>query len=54
MIAKLRQTEDPEQAQQLLREVKAYLDRMATRGIIHTNKAANYKRELQRHVNALS
>ena len=53
MVKKLRQTEDSAQAQQLLREVKAYLDRLATKRIIHKNKAANYKSELERHVNAL-
>ena len=42
-----------EQAQQLLRQVKAYLDRLATKRIIHKNKAANYKSELERHVNTL-
>lgn len=54
MIKKLRQTEDRDQAQQLLRQAKAYLDRLATRRIIHKNKAANYKSELERHVNALA
>ncbi len=54
MMKKLRQTEDPSQAQALLRQMKAYLDRLATKRIIHKNKAANYKSELERHVNALS
>lgn len=53
MVKKLRQTEDPSQAQALLRQVKAYLDRLTTKKIIHKNKAANYKSELERHVNAL-
>ena len=53
MMKKLRQTEDPSQAQALLRQVKAYLDRLTTKRIIHKNKAANYKSELERHVNAL-
>ena len=53
MMKKLRQTEDPSQAQALLRQVKAYLDRLTTKKIIHKNKAANYKSELERHVNAL-
>ena len=53
MVKQLRQTEDPAQAQTLLREVKAYLDRLATKRIIHKNKAANYKSELEKHVNAL-
>ena len=53
MITRLRLTEDQEQARQLFRDLKAYLDRLATKGIIHQNKAANYKSELERHVNAL-
>ena len=53
MMKKLRQTDDSAQAQQLLGEVKAYLDRLTTKRIIHKNKAANYKSELERHVNAL-
>ena len=53
MMKTLRQTEDPAQAQQILRQVKAYLDRLTTKRIIHKNKAANYKSELERHVNAL-
>lgn len=53
MIKKLRQTEELSQAQPLLRQIKAYLDRLATKKIIHKNKAANYKSELERHVNAL-
>lgn len=54
MIKKLRHTEDPAEAQTLLNDVKAYLDRLATKRIIHKNKAANYKSELERHVNALA
>ncbi len=54
MITRLRETEDPEQARQLFRDLKAYLDRLATKRIIHQNKAANYKSELERYVNALS
>ena len=33
--------------------VMAYLDRLTAKGIIHQNKAANYKSKLERHVNAL-
>ena len=54
MITRLRQTEDPQQARQLFRDLKAYLDRLATKRVIHQNKAANYKSELERYVNALS
>lgn len=53
LIKKLRQTTDPSEASSLLGTVKAYLDRMASKGIIHKNKAANYKSDLERHVNTL-
>ena len=53
MIKRLRMEEDKEKAAQLLNDVKAYLDRLAAKNIIHKNKAANYKSELERKVNAL-
>jgi len=54
IVKKLRSTTDREQAILLLNEAKAYLDRLAAKGIIHKNKAANYKSELERSVNALA
>ena len=54
LIKKLRQTEDKDQAQALLKDAKAYLDRLASKGIIHKNKAANYKSNLEQRVNTLS
>lgn len=53
MMKKLRGTADPAEASTLLNSVKAYLDRLAAKNIIHRNKAANYKSELERHVNTL-
>ena len=53
MIKKLQATEDKAEAETLLNEVKAYLDRLASKGIIHKNKAANYKGKLARRVNGL-
>lgn len=53
MIKKLQALEDPEQAQALLREVKGYLDRLATKRIITKNRAAHVKSRLERRVNAL-
>lgn len=53
MIKKLHATEDQEQAQALLSEVKAYVDRLATKRVIHPNKAAHYKSKLETHVNSL-
>ena len=53
MMKDLRQITDTEAASAKLSEAKSYLDRLASKGIIHKNKAANYKSELERHVNAL-
>ena len=54
MVKKVLQSEDSAQARALYPEVQAYLDRLATKGIIHRNKAANYKRQLMRRVQALA
>jgi small subunit ribosomal protein S20 len=50
----LRELDTPDEAATLLKEVKSGLDRLVGKGIIHENKAANYKSELQKHVNRLS
>ena len=54
MIKKLKTTSDAEQAAAQLNDVKAYLDRLSSRGIVHNNTAANYKSQLERYVNSLS
>lgn len=53
-VRKLRSTEDPDAAQDLLDDVKGELDRLAAKGIIHKNKAARRKSQLEKHVNSLS
>lgn len=52
-IDKLRSLEDKEAAQELLNDVKGDLDRLAAKGIIHKNTAANRKSKLEKHVDAL-
>jgi small subunit ribosomal protein S20 len=54
LMKNLRGTAEKDQAQTLLNDVKAYLDRLASKGIIHKNKAANYKSELEQHVHSLA
>lgn len=54
MMRRLQRTENPEEAGELLNSVKAMLDRLAAKGIIHRNKAANYKSSLEKHVQSLS
>ncbi|MBO6574100.1 MAG: 30S ribosomal protein S20 [Rhodothermales bacterium] len=53
MMKQLRSTENKEEANSLLSDVKAYLDRLSAKRIIHPNKAANYKSALEKQVNAL-
>ncbi|MEM1269909.1 MAG: 30S ribosomal protein S20 [Bacteroidota bacterium] len=53
MIKRLQETEDKAAAETLLNATKAQIDQMASKGIIHKNKAANYKSQLEKHVNAL-
>jgi len=52
-VDKLRSMEDPDAARDLLNEVKGELDRLAAKGIIHKNKAANRKSALEKHVDSL-
>jgi len=53
LMKKLRASEDAQQATEMLNDVKSYLDKMASRNIIHKNKAAHYKSQLEKHVNSL-
>jgi small subunit ribosomal protein S20 len=52
-MKKLRSLDDKEEAQELLNDIKGDLDRLATKGIIHKNKAANRKSKLEKYVNGL-
>lgn len=45
---------DAQSANTAFRETAAILDRFATRGLIHRNKAARKKSQLARHVATLS
>ncbi len=53
-INKLRNLENTKEAKELLPKVVSMLDKLAKRNIIHSNKAANLKSKLTRHVNTLS
>jgi len=53
-IKNLRAMEDESAARELLNEVKGELDRLAAKGIIHENRAANRKSKLEKHVDNLS
>ena len=52
-MSRLRQEEDKQKAEQLLKEVVSMLDKLAKNNIIHQNKAANLKSKLTLHVQGL-
>lgn len=51
---KLLSTESPDEAEELLQELYALLDKAAGKGVIHENKAAREKSKLARHVEEIS
>ena len=52
-IKKLKQTESKDEATKLLPSVISMVDKLSKRNIIHSNKAANIKSKLTKHVAAL-
>ena len=53
-IKALRNTTDKEAAVALLPKVSSMLDKLASKHIIHANKAANLKSSLASHVNSIA
>ena len=52
-IKKLRETTDAKEAHELFVNVSSMIDKLAKKNIIHTNKAANLKSGLAKHIAAL-
>jgi small subunit ribosomal protein S20 len=53
LIKDLQETTSREEADQKLNAVKAQLDRLATKRLLHPNKAAHMKSRLERFVHAI-
>lgn len=53
-IKNLRELKDKAEAEKFLPKVVSMIDRLAKRGNIHRNKAANLKSGLMRHVNSIA
>lgn len=53
-VKKVHGAESPDDAQALLREAVALLDRAATRRLIHPNRVARIKSSMARHIDALT
>ncbi len=54
LIQKLRAIEEKQEAEKLLPKVLSEVDKLAKRGIWHSNKADNLKSKLMKHVNSLA
>ena len=53
-VKRVRETQDAEEAQQLLQQAFSLLDRAAQSRLVHPNRAARVKGQLARHVESLS
>jgi small subunit ribosomal protein S20 len=53
LIKELRETKDPGQAGEAYKKVSSFLDRIALKGVIHKNTAANRKTRLAKLVQSL-
>jgi small subunit ribosomal protein S20 len=54
LVKRVTKSSDKTEAETALRAAVGYLDRMAQKGIIHKNNAANKKSSLTKHVNTLA
>lgn len=54
MIKKVRTAKDKENAREAFNKVVSLLDKLATKGIIHKNKASNQKSKLALYINKLA
>ena len=52
-IKKLRDITDKKEAEKLFQSIVSLIDKLSKRNIIHTNKAANLKSKLAKHVSSL-
>ena len=52
-IKKVLNTNKKDEAQNILKESVKLIDKVASKGIIHKNKAANKKSTLYKHINSL-
>jgi len=53
ILKQMRLTSEKAEAQKILPELTAMLDKLAKKNIIHKNKAANLKSQAAKHVNSL-
>ena len=52
-LKKMRKTTDKAEAEKMLPELTAVLDKLAKKNVIHKNKAANLKSSISKHAQSL-
>lgn len=52
-LKKMRKTSDKAEADKMLPELNAVLDKLAKKNVIHKNKAANLKSSITKHAQSL-
>ena len=53
-LKEIRKTTDKKAAMEMLPKLNSMLDKLAKKNIIHSNKAANLKSSVAKHVNSLA
>ncbi|HEX6981189.1 MAG TPA: 30S ribosomal protein S20 [Balneolaceae bacterium] len=53
LVKNVFETTDKEEAEKAFKKASSYLDKMATKNLIHPNRAAHRKSKLAKHVNNL-
>lgn len=53
LVKKTLQAEEKDNAQQYYKEAVSYIDKMATKGLVHQNFAARKKSRMTKHLNSL-
>ncbi|TKJ40301.1 30S ribosomal protein S20 [candidate division LCP-89 bacterium B3_LCP] len=54
LVRQIKEAKDPESTQASLRQAISHLDRLAQKGIVHKNKAANQKSKLSKLANKMT
>ncbi|MCX7955408.1 MAG: 30S ribosomal protein S20 [Bacteroidales bacterium] len=54
LIKKLKSIKEKQKANEMLPSLYSFIDKIAKKGVIHKNKAANLKSNITKYVNSLS
>jgi len=54
LVRRVMQTTDKKEAEPLYRKTVSVIDKVASKGVVHKNKAAREKSKITKHLNSLS